>query len=352
MEITLSGVQIIDIFFRFAAVGQLALLIIFLVSKHSVQPLAQVGLITCLIAYVLLTAPIENHHYGSLRNILLLITDLTPFAALWFTLTKLHKHFKLAQQAKWILALLTFWLLILAYVFLVLGGRSPLHDLNHIIGIGLLMWVIYLCLAEYLDDLDNRRRNARLLIVAFCCFYMLGLVSFEFIYQNLRDTWQFSLANAFVIFGLVAIISAKITTPKDQLPSATSNQVDTFEATISAQNKAKPIDFPQLTALNKLMNDGVFLQQELTIGKLAHLLDLPPHQLRQLINQQLGFSNFSHYLNSYRIPWVCEQFQNTSKKKIPILTIALEAGYGSIAPFNRAFKATIGQTPTQYRTQF
>jgi AraC-like DNA-binding protein len=104
--------------------------------------------------------------------------------------------------------------------------------------------------------------------------------------------------------------------------------------------------------LNKLMKGGVFLQQELTIGKLAEMLTLPPHQLRQLINQQLGFSNFSHYLNSYRIPWVCEQLQDASKKNLPILTIALEAGYGSIAPFNRAFKAKIGQTPTQFRDQF
>ena len=35
--------------------------------------------------------------------------------------------------------------------------------------------------------------------------------------------------------------------------------------------------------------------------------------------------------------------------EVPILTIALDAGFGSIGPFNRAFKAHTGLTPTEYR---
>ena len=34
---------------------------------------------------------------------------------------------------------------------------------------------------------------------------------------------------------------------------------------------------------------------------------------------------------------------------LPILTIALECGYGSIGPFNRAFKQRLGMTPSEYR---
>jgi AraC-like DNA-binding protein len=32
-----------------------------------------------------------------------------------------------------------------------------------------------------------------------------------------------------------------------------------------------------------------------------------------------------------------------------VLTIALEAGFGSLGAFNRAFKAQLGVTPTEYR---
>ena len=34
---------------------------------------------------------------------------------------------------------------------------------------------------------------------------------------------------------------------------------------------------------------------------------------------------------------------------MPVLTIALDAGFSSLGPFNRAFKAETGATPSEYR---
>jgi AraC-like DNA-binding protein len=34
---------------------------------------------------------------------------------------------------------------------------------------------------------------------------------------------------------------------------------------------------------------------------------------------------------------------------VPILTLALDLGYASLSPFNRAFKAHTGLTPSEYR---
>ena len=34
---------------------------------------------------------------------------------------------------------------------------------------------------------------------------------------------------------------------------------------------------------------------------------------------------------------------------MPILTIALDSGFQSLGPFNRAFKAETGMTPSAYR---
>ena len=38
-----------------------------------------------------------------------------------------------------------------------------------------------------------------------------------------------------------------------------------------------------------------------------------------------------------------------AQRDVPILTIALDAGFQSIGPFNRAFKADTGLTPTEFR---
>jgi len=37
--------------------------------------------------------------------------------------------------------------------------------------------------------------------------------------------------------------------------------------------------------------------------------------------------------------------------EVPILTMALEAGFGSIVSFNRAFKDRYGLTPSTYRAE-
>ena len=82
---------------------------------------------------------------------------------------------------------------------------------------------------------------------------------------------------------------------------------------------------------------------------LAERLDYPEHQLRRLINGHMGYRNFSAFLNSYRIEDAKRQLADPGFARTPVLTIALDLGYGSLGPFNRAFKAQTGMTPTEYR---
>ena len=68
--------------------------------------------------------------------------------------------------------------------------------------------------------------------------------------------------------------------------------------------------------------------------------------LRTLINQELGYRNFNDFLHHYRLQ---EAAGRLATEDLPILTIALDCGYGSIGPFNRAFRQRFGMTPTEYR---
>ena len=38
-----------------------------------------------------------------------------------------------------------------------------------------------------------------------------------------------------------------------------------------------------------------------------------------------------------------------TQEAVPILTIAMDAGFQSLGPFNRAFKAQTGVTPSEFR---
>nr|WP_315481866.1 AraC family transcriptional regulator [uncultured Undibacterium sp.] len=351
----LIEIQVVDLFLRFAAVGQLGLLVAFFSRSITARSASTITLTLCIICYVLLTAPIGNSHYGGLRHVLLLFTDLTPFATVWYALGHLNPQFKLDRIPKWILSAVLLWVGWLVYFFLVLGGRGILHDFNHALGLMLLCYVIYLCMAEFKGDLDNDRRNTRVMLVALCSLYMIGLVIFEFTLKSVRDSWQFSLANSLLIFSAVFLVCVKQMFSRSEFlaphPSVTAQAPAEHNNQYSTARVRQTL--PGHTEnLERLMAQGAFLETDLTVNKLAKVLGLPAHQLRHLINQQMGFSNFSDFLNSYRIPWVCEQLADVSKRHLPILTLALEAGYGSIAPFNRAFKSKMGLTPTEYRDQF
>jgi AraC-like DNA-binding protein len=122
----------------------------------------------------------------------------------------------------------------------------------------------------------------------------------------------------------------------------------------SAEDEAEelsPAEAVLKKALLAAMSRGAYRQTGLTIRALAEELGHPEHRLRQLINGRLGYRNFSAFLNSYRIPEAEEALADPEQVRKPVLTIALDLGYGSLGPFNRAFKNATGQTPTAFRQQ-
>ncbi|MBO6638828.1 MAG: helix-turn-helix transcriptional regulator [Roseitalea sp.] len=111
------------------------------------------------------------------------------------------------------------------------------------------------------------------------------------------------------------------------------------------------VDRIDLGRLRDLMEDGAYLTDGLTIGGLASRMGLPEHRLRKLINQGLGYRNFAAFLNDHRIREAQRQLSDPARVHTQITQIAYQLGYGSLAPFNRAFRERVGTSPSAYRTQ-
>lgn len=105
-----------------------------------------------------------------------------------------------------------------------------------------------------------------------------------------------------------------------------------------------------LARLQRLMDEErAYRQEGLTIGALAARAGVPEHALRKLINGRLGHRNFSAYLNAWRLAEARAALADAAQDAVPISTIALDAGFSSLGPFNRAFRAAEGMTPTEFR---
>lgn len=91
--------------------------------------------------------------------------------------------------------------------------------------------------------------------------------------------------------------------------------------------------------------------ETMSIAKLAAQLGEQEYRLRRTINQALGHRNFATFLNGYRLAEVKAALADKSQHDVPIITIALDAGFGSLGPFNRAFREAEGMTPSEFRTR-
>ncbi|WHF52602.1 helix-turn-helix domain-containing protein [Chryseobacterium gotjawalense] len=91
-----------------------------------------------------------------------------------------------------------------------------------------------------------------------------------------------------------------------------------------------------------------FIQNNLTLGKLAEDLDTNRDYLSKFINEEKG-KNFSQYLNELRINYILLELKNDKKlRKYTISAIASEVGFSNSESFSNAFKRTTGTLPSFY----
>jgi AraC-like DNA-binding protein len=113
-----------------------------------------------------------------------------------------------------------------------------------------------------------------------------------------------------------------------------------------------PADRLVLARLDRAMSeDEVWRDEALSIGTLAALVGAPEHRLRKLINGTLGHRNFADYINSRRIEAAKVALSDPELALKSVSAVAYELGFGSLGPFNRAFRAETGSTPTAWRQQ-
>ncbi len=196
-------------------------------------------------------------------------------------------------------------------------------------------------------DLVERRRRLRLFIVGASGLYIGAIALLQLAGAPAgRETGAPNIAASLgllTIAGTVAWSLLRLDTGQALFVSAPLGATGPPAA-------AEPVDKELLAALERSMAiDKAHRQEGLTIGGLAEKLGVPEYRLRRLINQALGYRNFNSFLNDHRIAEVKAALIDPTQAEVPVLTLALDAGFSSLGPFNRAFKADTGMTPSQFR---
>ncbi|MEH6549602.1 MAG: helix-turn-helix domain-containing protein [Pseudomonadales bacterium] len=95
-------------------------------------------------------------------------------------------------------------------------------------------------------------------------------------------------------------------------------------------------------------HEKVYLESDLTMLKLASLVDCSVNHLSQVVNSGFGMSFFD-CLNNYRIEEAKTMLGHSNPQQQAILDVSFAVGFNSNSAFYAAFKKATGQTPAQYR---
>jgi AraC-like DNA-binding protein len=346
--------ELLDLFFRFTSIGCLSFIVLFWIEKgNKWQLIITRTLLICLSGYLMLTAPIDDKHYGAFRGVVLMLTELLPYVLWLYVYGLLHPHSTHNNFSKWarVFGLLTFFWFI--YFFVVLQGKGNFHQFNHLLGIVLYIHITYMVSHDFSDDLVEYRRKVRVAMALFFGGYSSLLAVMELTDYSLRTNSLFSALNSCTILLCILLFSGLTARSKSKYSEA--NIVESAESSITPvlddiDIRCIPLIFrSDVVRMRGLMQQGYYKESNLTVSALADKMKMPEHRLRQLINQHLGYQNFSAFLNSYRIPAACQTLTDTGQLRLPIISIAMDLGYGSIGPFNRAFKQMMGSTPSDFR---
>src|SRR6266480_3754197 len=220
-----------------------------------------------------------------------------------------------------------------------------------VIALGFIALAVGQTIASWSADLVERRRRLRVFIVSAAALYGGTNAILQMLISGREAADLANTANAALLAGIVAVICYSMTrvAAADLFAVAPAAAVADVAGPMAAPDSGAA-DQRLVDALMRLMADErIYRHDNITIGTLATKLAIPEYRLRRLINQRLGYRNFNVFLNNHRIEEAKAALADPSQAEVPVITIAMDAGFQSLGPFNRAFKATTGVTPTEYR---
>jgi AraC-like DNA-binding protein len=336
---------ILELLLRGAALGALAAIASAFFRGGASAALRIVGLLFCLsvMAYVVNSSPLlHDSHPVSAWPITLLSLGGAGYA--WLFVYTLFEDRPISLPALAPVAALT--VVGLIAIATPLPQREWVWVVHNLIEIALALHALFIIHRSWRGDLVEARRRLRGPFMAVVAVYMIALSGFEIGESvGVRPAW-YSLAGGATLAALCVAGAMVFLEARAALFGAAE------PARAGSAPRFDPADRVTLDKLQTAMDGGEAWRREgLTIGALAEEIGAPEHRLRRLINDQLGQRNFAAFINARRIEAAKRILTDPAQARTTVAAVAFELGFGSLGPFNRAFKEATGQTPTQWRRE-
>ncbi|WP_166923222.1 helix-turn-helix domain-containing protein [Flavobacterium poyangense] len=238
-----------------------------------------------------------------------------------------------------------------------------------IFGILFCMMVTLYCIAGY-NRIDKYQKNLYLYSsntettnlnwlkqISICVLFLTTIWLADILFQLSDDyLWYDYFSSLVNFFGICFIafysLKQKEVFPfnKEQTNAINSIITETFD---TEENRKKIISDEKLAEMKVRLieimeKEKPFLDFELSLIKLAGILNTSPHLLSYSINA--GFNeNFYQFVNRYRVEEAKKMIIDPKMDHLNLIGIAYEVGFNSKTVFNTTFKKITNQTPSEFK---
>ena len=180
------------------------------------------------------------------------------------------------------------------------------------------------------------------------CWSIVGLSTIMDLFVNMEQKFDI------VLHASISVIIYSIGYLSLNQPEIFMRQTDKIVEEPSKE-KYKKSGLDKSTAeeiKNKLFetmeNRKPYLDSDLTLAKLAGLINVSEHNLSEVINSQLG-KTYYDFINEYRVEEFKNKLKDPSTLNYNLISIAFESGFKSKTSFNTVFKKHTNRTPSEYK---
>lgn len=348
-----QNLLLIDTLLRGMTVGAEVLIALVFLSRRPLTWRRGLGaaFILAVAAYIIKSSPALSEAIGPVAVPFAILATIAPVIFWWFALALFDDSFRMRWPA--LIPLVFVAQLVVAYFAQAGGFYWTLSvALARAVMIAAFGHAMYTALRYLNDDLIEGRRRFRVIFAVAVAVTGLVISYFETIGLRGEPPPELLLFQAASFFVMTLGFGAWLLGMRAEVLDGRAGREERAGTPApQTAERLRPADRPAYERLTGLMAEGVWREEGLTVAALAARVGVPEHHLRALINGQLGARNFSAFLNSYRLEEAKRLLGDPHEARKQILQIALDVGYGSIAPFNRAFKEATGKTPTEFRKE-
>jgi len=162
--------------------------------------------------------------------------------------------------------------------------------------------------------------------------------------SNIHRVFLFIYVN---FIGINAVRQVPIYSKEEEAETEAETGTVTTESKELSKKQQATIDQLQHRFEQLIRAEQLYLDQDLTIFKLAKLMDSNTNYLSILINSRYQM-NFANYINQQRIEYAKKALLDKENQDLTIEAIGNSAGFKSKSSFNAAFKKFEGTTPSEF----